>query len=252
MTSHSSPSTPPTPTTRLPKASDLVVGWLRENILSGQWPAGTKLPPETELMTMFGVGRVSVREAVRLVDRDGLVETRRGATGGIFVRRPAPSELSESFSIMLAAESCTVGEALQFRLMLEPEAAAAAARQIESAGSDLRSRLNEEACADGLDLLHGLHITIAEMSGNRVLYIVLAALGRVMSESLRAGKVSSTDVAGTIAAHRKIAKKIEDGDPDGAHHAMRQHLEAYVEYAESQDLASSPVIPPNAWKDLRP
>lgn len=235
------------PPARLPKASDLVVGWVRERILSGAWEPGTRLPNENELMSTFGVGRVSVREAIRLVERDGLVDVRRGAAGGVFVRRPAPNELSESFSIMLAVEGCTVREAVELRMMLEPEAAAAAARNVTD--HPLRQHLEEESVAEDLGSLHGLHVRLAEISGNRGLHLVLAALEHVMSERLRPERLSDADLRGTSAAHRKIARRVLEGDADGARRAMQHHLEAYLDYLQDQEIADLPVIPPHSWKE---
>src|SRR5258707_7702359 len=69
----------------------LVVDQLRRAIHSGAFVPGDKVPPERELSKQVGVSRASVREAIRVLEGEGYVETRRGARGGRIVRGPAPT-----------------------------------------------------------------------------------------------------------------------------------------------------------------
>ena len=71
----------------VPKASDVLANGLRERILSGEFPEGTPLPPERELVTQTRMSRTTVREALRILEVQGLVRIKAGRAGGAFVQR---------------------------------------------------------------------------------------------------------------------------------------------------------------------
>ena len=112
---------------RIPKASDVVIAEIRERILFHRLPVGTRLPNETELMEQYGLGRVTIREALRVLERDGLVDIRRGPTGGIFVRHTDISQVSDAMAMLFRFSDTTLGEASEFRSLLEPRVARLAA-----------------------------------------------------------------------------------------------------------------------------
>lgn len=227
------------------KISDEVVGYVRYKIFSDQWNEGFKLPKEQLMLDSFGIGKVTLRESIRLLEHDGLLVTKRGAKGGVFVRRPSPVELSESISIMLAINKVTVREALELRLLIEPRAAAMAAAN----GDDhLISQLQKEANRAELKHIHSVHFPIARMSGNRALYILLSAFEKAMSEGMREGVLTGDEVEASHLAHVKVANRIATRDVSGAERAMKVHLEAYYAYADRQGILDSPVIPPESWK----
>src|SRR4051812_13605806 len=94
---------------------------LREQIVSGQWPVGARLPGETALAASLGVGRSTVREAVRALSGAGLVRSRQGA--GVFV---ISNEPDEDFGTRL--RRATVTDVYEVRAMVEVQAARLAAR----------------------------------------------------------------------------------------------------------------------------
>ena len=77
-------------TIRSPKTAELVAGTLRRMVVDGQLKEGDFLPNEAELMTHFGVSRPTLREAVRVLESERLVEVRRGSRTGARVRVPGP------------------------------------------------------------------------------------------------------------------------------------------------------------------
>lgn len=74
---------------RVPKTAELVATEIRHEILAGSLRPGDRLPPETSLMNSFGVSRPSLREALRLLEAEELLDIRRGSRGGAVVRRPS-------------------------------------------------------------------------------------------------------------------------------------------------------------------
>jgi DNA-binding FadR family transcriptional regulator len=110
----------PLATTRRAGLVDQVIEQMRATITSGEWPVGQRIPPEPELVTALGVGRNTVREAVRALSHAGLLEVRQG--DGTFVR--ATSELSGAVRRLCGSE---LRDVLQVRRTLEVEGARLAA-----------------------------------------------------------------------------------------------------------------------------
>ena len=104
-------------------AHELVLAQLRRSIHLGHFGAGDRLPPERELARQLGVSRTTVREAVRVLEGEGLVEIKRGSSGGISCgrSRPAPAELRRRLR--------EFEEIIEFRLAVEPMAARLAAQR---------------------------------------------------------------------------------------------------------------------------
>lgn len=226
---------------RLPKASDLVVTGLREHIISRRLPIGAQLPSESDIMVEYQVGRVTVREALRLLERDGLIEIRRGTKGGIFVRHPEIGLVSEAISLLFAVKETTLREFVEFRRLVEPTAAALAAQNIDSRQREELTRIVETQ--DDLTHVPDLHLLVAESSANGVLAVSLCALHHPFAWHFRPKQISSGQIRETAAAHRKIARLILDGDAGGAKDAMSVHLDAYWAYLDGEDLLDKPIIP---------
>lgn len=227
--------------TRIPKAAELVARELRNRIVYEQLPEGTRLPTEAELTDAFDVGRASVREALRLLEHDGLVELRRGVGGGTFVRHPDIVQISESMSLLFGVRETTLREFVEFRLLVEPAAAEMSASRISE---DKRTALTDVAnVGQALERVPDLHMLIAEESGNRVLGLTLKSLHHAFGAHFRPAQITKKHMLETQAAHRKIAQKILEGDALGARKAMKVHLDAYAEYLNKEDLLDKPLVP---------
>ena len=86
---------------RSPKTAELVAGTLRRMVVDGQLKEGDYLPNEAELMTHFGVSRPTLREAVRVLESERLVEVRRGSRTGARVRVPGPEIVARPAGLLL-------------------------------------------------------------------------------------------------------------------------------------------------------
>src|SRR5579875_2219495 len=124
--------TDPNPTGIVPvrrlKVSDSVAAQLERLITSGRYAPGEKLPPERVLAEEFGVGRSSMREALRMVEAAGLLRTVHGI--GVFVASNA--RRAAALSELLMFDDFTIANLFEVRLTIEPAAAALAARRIMS------------------------------------------------------------------------------------------------------------------------
>ncbi|WP_298752835.1 FadR/GntR family transcriptional regulator [uncultured Serinicoccus sp.] len=229
---------------RIPKASDVVVRELRDRILSGRLPVGHRLPSETELLEQFNLGRATIREGLRLLERDGLIEIKRGPGGGITVRHPDITQVSDAFAVLFAVQTVTLRDFLEFRMITEPQTAAlAAARATEEDRKAIALAAEEPDFGRVVDL----HVRIGMASGNGVVSNMLQALHSPFNAHFRESLVGKRHLEGTVRAHKRISERISQGDSDGARHAMEVHLEAYADYLERQNLLDDPIVDPRIW-----
>ena len=154
------------------KVSDSVAAQLEQLILRGDFKRGEKLPPERVLAEKFGVGRSSMREALRLVEANGLIRTTHGV--GAFVTDDT-AKPDGGVSELLMLEEFTVPELLEVRLALEGEAAALAARHAKATdAAELRRIITDASDPELSDdefvkLDAELHYAIAKITQNGLL-----------------------------------------------------------------------------------
>jgi len=227
---------------QLPKASDIVVAAIRHKILVNRLAVGTRLPTEAELMEEHGVGRVAVREALRLLERDGLVDVRRGSHGGLFVRHADIGQVSDALALLFSLRNTTLGEFAAFRLAVEPEVARLASL---NATDEQRAMLVAAACDDPLETQRSadLHSLIAEACGNDVYLMVLKGLHVSLANHFRHELITEEHKSGTSKAHQKITRCINSGDASGAQQAMTTHLAVYAAFIRNNNLDTQPIFP---------
>ncbi|WP_067833549.1 FadR/GntR family transcriptional regulator [Actinomadura kijaniata] len=223
-------------TARRSSLVDQVIDQLRGEIAAGAWPVGGKIPPEPVLSETLGVGRNTVREAVRALTHAGLLESRQG--DGTYVL--ATSEMSGAVRRRL--ETAELIEILEVRRGLEVEAARlAAARRTEAdiaaIGAALAERdaawtAGEHARFVEADL--AFHTAVVEATHNQV----LTDLYRDFAATLRA----SIGAAGNMLEHADvphgpIASAIEAGDAPAAALATHSCLDQILRSTEKRDAA---------------
>ncbi len=108
---------------RSPKTAELVAGTLRRMVVEGQLKDGDFLPNEAELMAHFGVSRPTLREAVRVLESERLVEVRRGSRTGARVRVPGPEIVARPAGLLLELSGATIADLLTAKSGIEPMAA---------------------------------------------------------------------------------------------------------------------------------
>jgi len=209
---------------------------IADGIVSRGLRPGDRLATEAEMIADYEVGRATLREALRVLEAQGVIEIRVGAGGGPFVARPGTHRLARMLSLLLRMSDVTLREVLDARLIIEPALAGQAAghrqddhvealeanqRAIESAprGSASFLRVNEE-----------FHTLIAAASGNRPLAALWSALAAVADGHEAGVRYTPTALGGMVAAHRKISDAIIAQDADEAIRAMTVHLEATRAY----------------------
>ena len=221
----------PTSPIERPRLSDGVYGQLLQEIMSGAFSAGDRLPTENQLAQRFAVSRPVVREALQRLQTDGVVLARQGS--GTYVQR-SPSqrvaELTREFSLHEVLQS------LELRMALEELSARLAARHrteeqmrhIEEATAALREVFGQGPQAKEAD--YAFHRAIAVASGNALLVEALDQLSHRVKEGMNvtlsltreASKERRTRV---LDEHDRIVHAIRIGDADSAGIAMRYHLD---------------------------
>lgn len=209
------------------KRSELVALQIVEDIVSQGLAAGDKLPLESEMLKEYRVSRSSLREALRLLDVQGLITIRPGPGGGTEVGKIDPANLSGTLNLYLMMGRASFGDLLDAWLMVEPLLAALAARSLDRE----RVRRMMEPFASGAtsqqrELAAGLafHDVVAELGQNQLLSLLLGAVGFMVTEQVRIGVPEFSLSDATLHAHKEIADLILQGDEAGAYAAMREHL----------------------------
>lgn len=199
-------------------------------IRSGEYPPLSQLPSERQLTEMFGVSRVSVREAIRSLEAIGLVEVRHG--NGCFVTEPS-SRPGRELSRWVELHRDEVLDLLQVRGALDELAAREAARRHEPGDLAAVHAAHEaflQAVSRGgeLDELTELdaqfHHAIADASGNVLLSDLLGDLHEYLADSRRAGFEPEGRPEDSAAEHMSIVEAIDAGDANGAALATAAHI----------------------------
>ena len=206
--------------------AELAVRQLHEQLLAGRWPVGTRLPAEPELAEQLGVGRSTLREAVRALVHAGLLETRQGS--GTYVR-----SLTAESGFQARLRRAEVLEVYEVREALEVQAARlAAARRTDADLRALRTRLaaRDSARAAARDSRFvetdlAFHRTVIAAAHNALLTDMFDSFAAVLREALAAvvsdSALDDVDVAPT---HARLVAAIEAGDADAAEQATREHI----------------------------
>lgn len=202
---------------------------LRERLRDGHWKPGERLPNEVQLATEIGVGRSSIREAVRLLARDGLLDVRHGS--GTFVAEPP----ADSPDVRRLVRRARLLEVYEVRRALEVEAARLAAQRVRPedierlrAGLHKRQELLDAEAGKFVEADLAFHRAIVELSGNALLLDLFAAAQPVLAEALTEMVRHETQLTDVSDAHADLLDALERGDADAAVAATVAHLETVV------------------------
>ncbi|MEV0400757.1 FCD domain-containing protein [Actinoallomurus sp. NPDC050550] len=191
---------------------------------------GERLPPERELAPQLGISRVTLREAIRALQEEGYVESRRGRFGGTFVtyrpRAPRRGDLER----VAAGMGEELSDALIYRMAVETGAGQLlAGRRLRDEQVDrLRSCLRDADTAAPEDyrrLDTRFHLTIAELTGSPLLAGACADARMRLNDLLNAIPVLERNIEHASTQHAAIVNAILDGDPEAARRAIVEHLE---------------------------
>ncbi|WP_285906212.1 FadR/GntR family transcriptional regulator [Pseudodesulfovibrio pelocollis] len=219
-----------------------IVLQIRAMIDRGELRPGDRLPPERMLAEMFEVSRNTVREAIKALAEQELVESRQGA--GTFVRSVDEARFAATLAGVIMRAKPGLRDIFEARKLIEPEIAALAARnasprditRIEAALADQERAVHRGDPAADHDQL--LHVLLAEASGNVVLGEVVKALHEDFTRSRVEALQSQERREASLAAHRAIVEAVRGGHVMQAERAMRDHLEEIETIVFARDSGS--------------
>jgi len=220
---------------QVPKASDVLADDLRERILRGEFPEGTALPPERELVVQTRMSRTTVREALRILEVQGLVRIKTGRAGGAFVQRPGGESVADSVGLVIRGRRIRMAALLETREAIEPFCAQLAAKYRTETDLKRLDDANQAISTEGslagfLQANVDWHMAVAIASHNELLTGFMLALSKSIHASTDNQGFIDDDVRKTtIRAHRTITEAIRRQDPDAALRRMNRHVHTYAE-----------------------
>jgi GntR family transcriptional repressor for pyruvate dehydrogenase complex len=223
------------------RSFDHIVAQIREAIASGGIAPGERLPSERDLGVAFGVSRTTLREALRALEAQGVIEIRTGSRGGAFVAEPSSELVAAALGALLRFRSATARELAEFRVPFEAENAAWAARRADPAAlaelehivGDVAVRAGEESLpwAEVAALEVRFHDAVARATGNSVRAAIMAAILDALERAFIAVPVPpGSALRGQLAPElHEIMVAIHAGDDEAAGEAMRAHVARWSE-----------------------
>lgn len=213
-----------------------VLQHVERRLLDGDLGPGDRLPSERDLAAELGVGRSSVREAVRVLEVMGLIRTSTGSgpqAGAIVIAAPGGG-LSALLRLQVAAQGFPIADVVGTRLILEQAVVAALAHagaDTEHAHRILDAMEADLDAADFLVLDAQLHLTLAEASGNTVVAAMMTGLRDSIESYVLSGSTRIPDwsrMADRLRAeHRDLVRAIDEGRAGDAAALVRDHITGY-------------------------
>lgn len=223
---------------RVPKAAEIIAQRIRKAIVRGELKAGDYLASEAKLLADYEVSRPTLREAIRILEVEGLLSISRGARRGARIETPTTEIVTKAAGVALQLQGATIGDVYEARTLIEPAAAriAALTRPVEAAEA-LRTQIEKEYAADDdlTQIRHEIavfHQILMEQSGNLTLAMVATALKELVDQHIALVYSRPVDdIAARLKqirlgfrSHERLARLIETGDATGAEAHWLQHM----------------------------
>lgn len=232
------------------RAWRVVLEKIESDLLAGKLGPGDRLPSERDLVAQLGVGRSSVREALRVLEVMGLIRTATGSgpsAGAIVVARPTGG-MQALLRLQVAAQGFAISDVVDTRLLLEEWVAGELAGSSDVDLERAREALHAMDApglspADFLALDAQFHVALAEASGNEVVAAMMAGLRSSIEDYVLEGAARIPDWSSAVdrlrEEHNAIVAAIDEQRVADARTAVRDHITGY--YA-----SANPVRPESA------
>jgi GntR family transcriptional repressor for pyruvate dehydrogenase complex len=210
---------------------------LRRLIVAGELSEGDSLGHEPDLVERFGVSRPSLREALRILEAEGLITVVRGVLGGVVVHEPDQRMTARTAALVLQARNVSLADVYDARSILEPAAvrALASSRRHRAAAAELRPLIDEQeqVIEDPEAFGHAnarFHARLVELAGNQTLSIVAEMLHEIVARAVteasqvEAGGDSVSTRRRGIRSQRRLVDLVEAGEAVEAEGHWRKHM----------------------------
>ena len=221
-----------------PKAAETVAAELRRQIVTGRLKPGDKLHPENVLQAEFDISRPTMREALRILESESLINISRGKHGGAHVISIDLAAAARQAGVYLQIEGATLQDVWQARTIIEPPAAGLlAARRNRAALSELDANIAAAREAAGTDLIRYADLTaefsmlIVKHCGNKTIHLMAALIYDIIRrqhENVTERTLASASVGRlrqeNIKGRMKAVALMRSGTAEAAERFWRQHL----------------------------
>jgi DNA-binding FadR family transcriptional regulator len=215
---------------KFPRAADLLAGQVKRDILSGKYPEGSMLPTEKEMADQLQVSRPTVREALRILEAEGLVTIRPGPRGGPRVERPNTPTVTRSLTTLFQYERVSLADLLEARRAIEPACARVAASRaapddvaaMRRSVENMRAGLEDNAVFWSENA--NFHLALVSAGHNIVLHTLMTALRELIYQFTVGIHIPAEERLNTLAEHTAIMEAIAAHNPDAAAQATYRHL----------------------------
>ncbi len=230
------------------RLAELVASDLRARILHGELHDGELLPTQDELCGLFEVGKVTIREALRILENEGLATIRRGNVGGVIVHSPTPHAASRMLAMVMEGRRVQVSQLAAALQELEPLCAtlcATRADRMKTVVPALRALLDESesVLSDSIASMRvsrRFHEAIVNGCGNDALLVTVGALesiwsaveeGWALRDELPSAHPDLPSRRVALRTHQRITAFIAEGKADGAARLVRGHSTLALRYS---------------------
>lgn len=236
---------------RLREKPQQIADELRRLIVSGKLAEGDSLGHEPELVERFGVSRPSLREALRILEAEGLITVVRGMLGGIIVHEPDERMTARTAALVLQARNVSLADVYEARTLLEPVAVrvVASLRARQTAVKELRQLIKQQVRVitdpDGFGPANArFHERLVALAGNQTLTIVAEMLNEVVTRAVTAISRSgpAPDSVATrrrgVRSQERLVELIAAGKAPEAEAHWREHMTVVGRFLVKQGAAT--------------
>jgi GntR family transcriptional repressor for pyruvate dehydrogenase complex len=239
-----------TPQLSQPRVAEMVADILRAKIVDGELADGELLPKQDDLLAEFPVSRPSIREAMRILETEGLISVRRGNIGGAEVHAPKAHSAAYMLGLVMQSRQLTLADLAEALRILEPACAALCASRDDrhKAVVPRLRELNKQAenhLDDGpefTNLARHFHDQMVGECGNVTMILLVGTLETLWShhesrwaeDTAAQGRYPELKLRqAVLKAHLRLTDAIDSGNPDVAHRTARKHLDQAQSYVLS-------------------
>lgn len=223
------------------RAFEEVASQIREQLTKGALKPGDRLPSERELAEQFGLSRNTVREALRSLEMSGILEFRKGATGGAFVREGHSEAVTSGFSDLFRMGVITPEDLIEARRIVGVEVTRLACQRateadllaLEQNVDASEAASDDEETSRRVEINLAFHALLARAAKNPVLVILVDALIEVQSKLLQV--LVPTSNSKVILSRRRLLKHLRARDEEAAVREMQIHLTALQRHYMAQE-----------------
>jgi len=216
------------------KVAEVVARRIARRIGAEKLAPGTQLESEAQMLSMYGVARASLREALRILEVHGLITIKAGPGGGAVVAGVSTRDFGRMSTLYFQAGTMTFRELIEARLVMEPVMARLAAERADAALIDRLLKLSTPLESDEayLHTSAEFHRLVASMSDNRILNLFSHSLEDIFHDRVSGMLFPVSRREKVVEVHAAIARAIARGEAARAERLMREHMLEYAKYVE--------------------